>query len=247
MPFTKRLVGAVFIAFLMLLGACQEGVHRIESETERKILMIGDSLFAWHSLTGRNVGRVLDTELGQNVIDRSVTSARFSTGESYESSFGFDIRAQYESTQENTHKPEMEPVDWDILVMNGGGNDLFFECNCHSCDRTLDILISDDGQTGQIPAFLNPIRQSGTKVIYVGYPRNHDLGGPFMRCKDELDILETRIQAMARRDRGIYFIEIQDMFAPGDPTPFAFDYTHPSPESSATIARRIADLIEVLP
>ncbi len=85
---------------------------------------------------GQSVADRLEALLGQEVVDKSVPGARFIYGLPISGAAGLRIPAQFAAG------------DWDVVVMNGGGNDILFGCGCGRCDGVLNRLISADGRPG---------------------------------------------------------------------------------------------------
>ena len=196
-----------------------------------RILVIGDSLLASHGLTGRSVGHHLSRILKEPVQTNPVGGARMIYNLPITGSMGLSIPKQF------------RPGDWQWVVLNGGGNDLWLGCGCNKCDRKLDRMISEDGRRGVIPGLVSRIRQSGAQVIYVGYLRSPGFDTPIESCKDEGDALEARIARLAELDNGITFHSITDLVPAGDLTFHAVDRIHPSLKASRAIAERIARII----
>lgn len=224
---TSLLFSALALFFLASSGARAD-----TGQADRgRILVMGDSLLAVHSITGRAVSNALAAALGEKVVDRSVLGARVLYALPLTGAMGLNIPKQYRDG------------DWDWVVVNGGGNDLWLGCGCHVCTRKLNKLISDDGRAGRIAKMVQGLRGNGARVIYVGYLRSPGLGSPIEECKDEGDILEARISAMAAADSGIFFLSLVDLVPHGDRSYHAVDMIHPSLKASAAIGRMVAELI----
>jgi lysophospholipase L1-like esterase len=127
--------------------------------------------------------------------------------------------------------------------MNGGGNDLWFGCGCSACEGKMARMVSPDGRTGSVPDLVRSIRQSGARVIYLGYLRSPGVGSLIEHCRDEGEAFEKRLAAMAAQDPGVTFISLADMVPHGDRSYHGFDMIHPSPKATREIARRIAAVI----
>lgn len=224
--FFLRLI--MIITATVLLSACGESVSR---EFPSRILVVGDSMLATHRLSDRAVADHIETSLGEPVVDRSVIGARFFYPLPISGRAGLNITKQY------------VPGDWDWVIVNGGGNDLWLGCGCMFCDGKLDRLISEDGRGGRIPGFLSGIRETGARVVYVGYLRSPGLGSPIEYCRDEGDELESRTARMAEHDPGLYYLSLQDLVPEGDSSYHGVDMIHPSVKGSAAIGRRLATLI----
>ncbi|WP_333869431.1 MULTISPECIES: SGNH/GDSL hydrolase family protein [Leisingera] len=191
----------LLLPFLLLLPACGETVPEGQSA---RILAMGDSLLAWHSLAGRSIPDRVAQELQEPVVDRSVSAARILYKLPISGAAGMNIGKQY------------TPGKWDWVIVNGGGNDLWLGCGCFACNRKMDKLISSDGQSGAIPGMLAELRATGAKVVYVGYLRSPGVGSLIEHCRDEGNALEARITRLAAQDEGIFFVSNKDMVAHGD-------------------------------
>ncbi|WP_259958086.1 SGNH/GDSL hydrolase family protein [Leisingera caerulea] len=192
---------------------------------------MGDSLLAWHRLAGKSIPDMVARELQEPVVDRSVSAARIIYKLPVSGAAGMNIRKQYTSGE------------WDWVIVNGGGNDLWFGCGCFACDRKMDKLISSDGRSGAIPAMLSDLRATGARIIYVGYLRSPGAGSLIEHCRDEGDELETRITRLAELDAGIFFLSNRDLAPHGDRSYYAPDMIHPSVKASGEIGRKVAEII----
>lgn len=187
-----------------------------------KVLAIGDSLLAWNAITGGSIPNAVSRNLKTRVVDRSVLAA-FMTP--------------------NGIPKQFKDGDWDWVVMNGGGNDLWLGCGCNQCEETIDRMISPDGKTGLVPETVSMARETGARVVYVGYLRSPGLGSPIEHCKDEAKTFEDRLKKMARRDKSVWFLSLEGLVPEGDRSYFAIDMIHPSRKASAEIGKMIAELI----
>lgn len=219
----------LLLPVFLLLSACTASV---QPENPSRILAMGDSLLAWHSLSGKSVADTVARELQEPVVDRSVSAARVIYKLPISGAAGMNIRKQY------------KPGNWDWVIVNGGGNDLWLGCGCFACDRKMDKLISDDGRQGAIPSMLSELRATGAQVIYVGYLRSPGVGSLIEHCRDEGNELETRIGRMAALDEGIHFVSNKDMVPYGDRSYHSLDMIHPSVKASGEIGRKVAAVIQ---
>lgn len=218
--------------FFLTLAGCGETVTRGNSS---RILTMGDSLFAWHGVSGRSVSDSIEMILGEQVIDRSVAGARIMYGLPISGAMGLKIEKQYTSGS------------WEWIVLNGGGNDLLFGCGCSLCDNKVDRLVSHSGRNGKIPKLVSELRNTGARIIYVGYLRSPGVGSPIESCKSAGNELERRIEKMAMVDEGVYFLSLSEMVPYGDTTFHGMDMVHPSIKGSREIGMRIADIIKQRP
>lgn len=198
-----------------------------------RILLMGDSLMAVHGATGRTVANGVARTLGEPVTDRSAMGARIIYGLPITGAMGMNIGKQFRAG------------NWDWIIVNGGGNDIWFGCGCTACERKLNKLISSDGGHGRIPKMVRQLRNTGARVIYVGYLRSPGVGSPIENCKDEGDILEQRIATMAAADQGLFFMSLKELVPHGDRSFHTFDMIHPSVKGSDAIGRMVAGIIRV--
>lgn len=196
-----------------------------------RILVMGDSLLATHSLTGNAVSDYIEKSLGQRVNDRSTKGARIIYKLPITGAMGLNIGKQYRKGQ------------WDWIVLNGGGNDIWFGCGCHKCERRIRRLISADGKRGEVPKLVSKLRRTGAKVIYIGYLRSPGVGSMIESCKDEGDLFESRVNKMAKLNNGVYFLSLADLVPYGDRSYHAIDMVHPSIKASKTIGGMVVKLI----
>jgi acyl-CoA thioesterase I len=221
----------LILACLVLLGlsACAEPVPQDDSAN---ILVLGDSMFATNRLTGAGVGDVIEAELARPVIDRSVPGARYFHRLPLTSGAGLRLTKQY------------QPGNWDVVVLNGGGNDLLFGCGCGRCDGVLNRLIAEDGRSGAIPAFVKSLRDSGAFVVYAGYLRNPGTFTPIRACRTAGDELDRRLRMLDALDEGMVFLPMADLVPFGDGSYHGPDGVHPSAKGSREIALRIVQAIQ---
>ena len=200
-------------------------------EQPARILLMGDSLMAVHHGQGRAVSHSVEKHLGEQVIDRSVLGARMIYALPISGAAGLNIPKQYRAGE------------WDWVILNGGGNDLWLGCGCFACRNKMERLISKDGRKGVIPGLVSKLRQDGAQVLYVGYLRSPGLGSPIEYCKDEGDEFEARVQELAGLDAGVHFLSLADLVPHGDRSFHAIDMIHPSVKASHEIGKRIAAVI----
>lgn len=215
------------IFFLILFGQSAANAQ----SPDLRILVMGDSMMAWNHGTGSSVADVIEATLGAEVVDRSISGARYFHALPITGSLGMRLTKQYRTGQ------------WDWVVMNGGGNDLLFGCGCGKCDKMLDRLVSKDGRIGAIPEFIERIRQTGAQVLYVGYLRNPGIPSPIRACRPAGNELDRRLAKMARARPGVSFVPMADLVPTGDRTFHHGDMIHPSIKGSGGIAARIVSKI----
>ena len=202
----------------------------LHAQQAPRILIVGDSMLATGA-EGTSVGDRLGQTLDERIIDRAVPGARMLSRLPV---LGFSIPRQFIAG------------DWDWVILNGGGNDLWLGCGCRRCARTMDRMISADGRAGAIPQLAMRARRSGARVLWVGYLRTPGVPSMIDHCAADGDELEARITRMAGLVDGIDYISLKDLVPHGDRSFHGFDRVHPSPKGSAAIAARIAARMEAL-
>jgi acyl-CoA thioesterase I len=220
-----------FLALSLLFG-CGEPVSQAAGA---RILVLGDSMFATNRANNAAVSDVLEAELGVKVLDRSVFAARYFYALPISGAAGLRLTSQFREG------------DWDWVVMNGGGNDLLFGCGCGPCQGVLNRLVSADGRSGAIPAYVARIRQTGARVIYSGYLRNPGMATPIKHCGPAGNELDRRLALMAGFDAGVTFVPMADLVPYRDTSFHAMDRIHPSFKGSRGIGQRIARVIKSAP
>ncbi len=202
-----------------------------EPQSKTRILAMGDSMMAWHSVARRSVSHAIEDALDEPVASTAVSGARVLYKLPITGAMGLKISSQYRKG------------DWDWVVLNGGGNDLWFGCGCGKCTRKLDKLISEDGKRGAIPMLVQELRQKGAQVAWVGYLRSPGAWSPIEGCRDNGDALEARIARLATLDRGVHFVSLADLVPHGDRSFHGADMIHPSVKGSREIGKRVAAVI----
>lgn len=219
---------AFFSLFLLGLAACSQPATRDDTSG---ILAMGDSLMAWNRTSDRAIADAIAQELDEPVLDRSVIGARIIRDLPGNDAFGRRIGDQYVAG------------DWDWIVMNGGGNDLWIGCGCLLCDEKLDRLISEDGKSGEIPRLVASLRGTGAQIVYLGYLRSPGRGSLIEHCRDEGDRLEARFARMAAGRDGVHFLSLRDLVPHGDRSYHSADMIHPSVKASREIGQKVAGII----
>ncbi len=224
---------ALFLSLTLGFSGCAETVSRNDTSMQDgpRILAMGDSLMAWHTTSGRSIAHALAEELGEPVTNRAISGARVVYKLPLTGAMGMKIANQY------------QPGEWDWVVVNGGGNDLWLGCGCIRCDGKLNKLISPDGRRGEIPRLVSDLRDTGAQVIYVGYLRSPGVGSLIEHCRDEGDELETRVAKLAELLDGVHFLSLADMVPNGDRSYHAADMIHPSIKASREIGQSVAAII----
>lgn len=226
----------LFFAFLItgILSACMSSNSTEPAQVSRqlaseapRILTMGDSLLAGHSDIGVSIADRLAVHLGEQIADRSLATARMD-----QRSGGSAIPSQYVTG------------DWDIIVLNGGGNDITTNCLCAACNNSIDHLIGPDGQSGEIASLVTFQLATGADVIYVGYLRNPNVMAALDGCSSAALELERRIEQMALNTDGFHYLEVNDRDIPNAaPKIESLNSIYLSAIGANEVARRLASLI----
>ncbi|TCL01301.1 lysophospholipase L1-like esterase [Shimia isoporae] len=246
--FPGTLILALLMGAFLFLAGCSEPVTRnsvegipvaeatAEPEVSRnaspRILAMGDSLMAWHTVSGRSIANAVGDALNEPVANHSVSGARIIYSLPVSGAMGMRISNQYRKG------------DWDWVVLNGGGNDLWMGCGCGACDNRMDRMISKDGRKGAIPHLVDSLRGTGAKIVYVGYLRSPGAWSPIEGCKAAGNELENRIAKLAKILPEMHFVSLQDLVPHGDRSYHGMDMIHPSVKASREIGQRVATVIK---
>ncbi|MEM0976174.1 MAG: SGNH/GDSL hydrolase family protein [Pseudomonadota bacterium] len=198
----------------------------------QSILVMGDSILIWNSHVDASVPDVLDSGLGDGVVNNAAVGAMLTNPNALGRLFGYDIRAQYEG------------FDWDWVVLNGGANDLLMECGCGICDDVLEDLSTSDGRQGAMPDLVNEIRDAGAQIVLLGYYMPPSGGTEEFGCIDDLSALNERYRTLSARDVDVYFLNVAELIPRNDLSLFDADLLHPSPKGSRILGNAIVELIE---
>lgn len=215
------LAPAVFVA----LAACTD-TDSVTPNT--RLLAVGDSVLAWNGFRDEAIPDVVGRLTGLSVANLSVAGARVSATSPAVVAKGGDIRQQYRSGP------------WEWVILNGGANDLLAECGCNGCGATLDSLVGPNGQGGDIPALVDRIVADSASIVILGYYNANVRPNPFSRCSEEVDELNRRLEALARRTPGAVYVGAEEVIDPANPAHWFVDRVHPSPLGSERIGAQIA-------
>ena len=188
-------------------------------------------MFASNKVVGGSVADAVEAALGLEVVDRSVSGARYFYALPISGSAGMNLTQQFREGP------------WDVIIVNGGGNDLLFGCGCGRCDGMLDRLISKDGRKGAIPSFVASLRKTGAQVVYAGYLRNPGTATPIKACGPAGNELDRRLAVLDSLDPGMTFLPMADLVPHGSVSYHQIDRIHPSRFGSREIGLRIARAI----
>lgn len=217
------LLSLLFVA----LSACVDQTPRGGGD----ILVLGDSVMAWNSASSASIPDAMGRALSRDVVSKAVSGAQFDNPSGIAGAVGFDIQRQF------------SPGRWNWIVINGGANDLGFDCGCGACGPVVDQLIGSDSVSGSIPAFIKKVKATtDARVLWMGYYAGSG-SGSFQGCRDDLVEMEARIARFAKSQTHVYFTDAEDVITRTDRSLFAKDKTHPSVKGSALIGAYLAQQI----
>lgn len=198
------------------------------SSAQERVLALGDSILWWNQLNGNSIPQLLGTLPRYEVTNRASPGAAFSHSGNLRSMLQREIRQQLPRGQ------------WDVILVNGGANDLARECGCRRCDQTLSRMVSADGRQGEVPAFLDVLRGRATRVVWMDYYPGSVRGGPFAGCTDELALYQARMKRAADLRPWVRFVDAGDVYDPRDLSLYSRDLVHPTPKGGARVATLLA-------
>lgn len=207
---------------IWLLAAVLAGCSVVAppADGDADVLVVGDSILAWHRGTGRSIPDVVAAQTGLEVSNVAISGARFLGTQG--------IPSQYVAG------------DWDVVIFNGGGNDISPVCGSGQERVVLDRLISADGQSGALPQFARRVVADGARAVVMRYYPVSVRGGPFAPCAATLSELGHRQARMAQALANVTFVDAGDAVRPDDLSAYGVDLVHPTPAGSATIGQLIA-------
>ena len=211
----------ILFSFLLLVSSAQADTLRV--------LAVGDSLLAWQKWTGRDIPSVMGQVLGAQVENDAVAGARFSNASGLGRALGFDVRSQYRRGP------------WDIVLMNGGANDLLNDCNCRACGPVVDGLI-DARLDGEVPRFVAQVLRDGAEVVWMGYYATAR-SAQFAGCRPFLVEYDARMARLAAVTPGLTFVDAEDALDPQNRALFAVDGIHPSAAGAQRVGTYLANRI----
>ena len=205
---------------IILFGLAACGTLPERADPGARILAIGDSVLAWNRADNASIVDRVEKRLGAPILDATVPGARMRQG-GFSGAVGFSIPRQ------------VRPGEWETIILNGGANDLFGDCNCNACDAVLDRLVQQD-----YPALLS--RLGDADVYFVGYygPAGDRAGG-YDGCDDELTDLERRLMRLAATRPNFTVVPVRQAVT-GRPWLYDDDRVHPSPNGSRVIGDIVA-------
>jgi len=209
-----------------LVGACAD--PDVAPPPAGHLLAIGDSVLAWNRFRGRSVPDVVARQTGMQLSNLSVSGARISHSSPQARAKGGDIREQF------------MPGAWDWVLLNGGANDLLFECGCRRCGATLDRMISAEGARGEIPVLVKQLRSTGAQIVLLGYYDANARANLFSRCGETVGRLNQRLARLAARHGDVHFVSAAPAMDPANPRHWTVDRVHPSAVGAARIGQHIA-------
>ncbi|MEO0745230.1 MAG: SGNH/GDSL hydrolase family protein [Pseudomonadota bacterium] len=211
----------ILFSFILLVSSAQADTPRV--------LAVGDSLLAWHKWTDQDIPSVMGQVLGARVENDAVAGARFSNASGLGRMLGFDVRSQYRRGP------------WDIVLMNGGANDLLNDCNCRACAPIVDGLINAD-LDGEVPRFVAQVLRDGAQVVWMGYYATAR-SAQFAGCRPFLVEYDARMARLAAVTQGLTFVDAEDALDPQNRALFALDGIHPSAEGALRVGTYLANRI----
>lgn len=212
----------VYVAAFMVLAGC----GRQRDIGDGDVLAIGDSIIEWNFKDYASIPDFVAKSSGLAADNAAIAGSRvLDTGEE-------GIPQQYVSKA------------WRWVVIDGGANDLGDAgCNCSDCGPTIDQIVSEDLDSGAMPTLLDRIEADGAKVVLLGY-YSVPSGTEFDECGDEMEVLNTRYEALANARDEVYFYSMGEVVSPDDLSLFDVDRVHPSPAGSEAIGLAVGELIK---
>lgn len=238
-PFARLFLASVAAAPLLIScsNRCADVAALSSSASaDPRIAAIGDSVLAWSADRCQSIPDHASLVLGTPVTNYAVNGAKVLSGSDEKPAI---------ARQLDTSAAE----GFDVVIVNGGGNDLNGTCECGACDDVLDDLVAKDGTAGAMVALIERITATGARVVLVDYFVLHDDAWyGFDRCGDALAELDARYETLAAGKPGVTLVDLGDVVSPTtQPEAYAFDHVHPSDDGAALMGALVAAALDAAP
>ncbi len=142
-------------------------------------------------------------------------------------------------------KDQYEPSNLDWVLMSASGNGVNDKCNCNVCGSVINGIISSDATTGELPNWVNQVKQNGYKMVFVMYPQIlTDAEYGFNQCGEEFSEAELWIKLVGCKHYDFWFVSALDVVPTDDKSYFDDDLVHPSTKSTEAIGQYVAETIQ---
>ena len=203
---------------LFLFSACEP-----EIPEDATMLAMGDSYFDYHE--GSDIPDVAAARSGHVVYNAAISGAQLSSEE-------YAIPSQWVDG------------DWQVLLLNGGGNDANDQCSCGACDAVLDGVISPNADSGVLVDLIQDTIQQGTPVVFMAYPEPPDgAEHGFDECRELMHEQSRRVKLLAEEESDLSFVDAGDVISPTNLDYFEEDQVHPSELGARVIGEYIAQFL----
>lgn len=225
--FCSLLVGLVFMTGCGPALGSMVGPRDCSAGDDADVLVIGDSILAFHSNDCASIPDVLAGASGLKVKNSAQSGAKIAPGRGY---IWGNIQKQYQKGV------------WWLVIIEGGINDLNGDCNCGECTEVLDNLVSEDGSQGYMPNLVDRALDDGAQVLLLGYydvAESASLG--FGACGGWIDVLNQRYERIADSREAVIFVNPSEVMSPEThPEAYLSDGIHPSVEGSRRVGGALA-------
>ncbi len=212
----QLLIGTLSLLTIACAPACGEPEPEI-LPTDNAI-SVGDSILAWNREAGQSIGALVGQELDLQLADVAIGGAQVLGGET-------PIPNQYESRA------------WELVIVDGGGNDIGDACN-----EVTDALVSEDLSSGAMAQLVDRALGDGAGLVvllgYYGIPSDESFP-----CPENFTALEERYAALAEDRERVIFVDPSDVVSKDDLSMYDADLVHPSPKGSRTVADYIVQRV----
>jgi acyl-CoA thioesterase I len=223
----KKLGLVQLIALVVAVnGGCDGGLCGQLDALPRtpSVLAIGDSILAWNNDRCHGIPERAGLVAGVHVDNRAVSGTVM-----------HEIASQYDAAR-------IDGGPWDVVIVDGGGNDVNSFCECGACDAVLDDVAT------RTNALLDLAREDGASVVlvdYFGFDERAWYG--FDRCEQALADLQAMHEEIDRERDDVTLVDLGALVTPDDhPEAYTFDYVHPSDEGSRILGELLAESLQPL-
>lgn len=216
-----HVIGAVALFVLTsALAGCDGGLCAQLDALPRapSVLAVGDSVLAWNNDRCHGIPERAGLVAGVHADNRAVSGTVM-----------HEIASQYDAARLER--------SWDVVVVDGGGNDVNSFCECGECDAVLDDVRT---RTNEL---LDLMRDDGARVVlvdYFGFDERAWYG--FDRCETALADLQAQHEAIDAERDDVTLVDLGALVTPeSHPEAYTFDYVHPSDEGSRILGELLAE------
>ena len=224
----RVVLGVAAAAFLSACAGTEADPHSAGDDSTQPregLHAVGDSVLAWWGNEGDSIPDKAAEGLGLSLVNSAISGAQvLDEGDE-------GIPSQYLSGP------------WDVVLIDGGANDLADRCGCGDCDSTLDAIISADASSGVMVSLVDRALADAQQVVVFDYYRTPP-GTEFEPCFGVMEELETRYNLLASSRDRLTVVDGEASVSADDLSDWDEDRIHPSKQGAAKVGAAIAAALQ---